>query len=225
MGDPTPQTPGWLPPPEYRQPPRHELAYWLDPRTSAEVPLEAGSALRTMAQNLGARRGAASVPVGLGIALACAALTNLVTSDALPGALPWLFLASVVLTVLGLCLWRRVNSSTPKPGHVSTMYASRSVAGGWIMVVVLGVPLCAIAHVVLVSQFDGTGRGALAYAGYQLALLAGIVSVFFLPGYFSGHSRRDLRRLIAGNPRVRAEVEELSRSWVDPIGTMSFGPL
>lgn len=93
------------------------------------------------------------------------------------------------------------------------------------MVAVLGVPLCAIAHVVLVSQLDGTGRGALAYAGYQLALLAGIVSVFFLPGNFSAHSRRDLRRLIADNPRVRAEVEELSHSWVDPIGTTSFGPL
>ncbi|GAA1876705.1 hypothetical protein GCM10009715_24250 [Paeniglutamicibacter psychrophenolicus] len=225
MSDPTPQASGWQPPPEYRQPPRHELAYWLAPRTSAVVPIEAGSALRTMAQNLGARRGAASVPVGLGIALACAALTNLFTSDALPGALPWMLLASVVLAGLGQYFWRRVNSSTPKPSHVSTMHASRSVAGGWAMAVLLGVPLCAIAHLVLVSQFDGTVQGALAYAGYQLALLAGITSVFFLPGYFSAHSRRDLRRHIAGNPRVRAEVEELSRSWVDPVGTMSFGPL
>ena len=225
MSDPTPQASGWQPQSGFSQPPRHGLAHWLDPRTSAAVPAEAGSALRTMAQNLGARRGAASVPVGLGLALACAALTNVATSDALSGALPWLAMASVLLTGSGLYLWRRVNSSMPRPGHVATMHASRSVAGGWIMVAVLGVPLCAIAHVVLVSQLDGTGRGALAYAGYQLALLAGIVSVFFLPGYFSAHSRRDLRRLIADNPRVRAEVEELSHSWVDPIGTTSFGPL
>ncbi|MDQ0092714.1 hypothetical protein [Paeniglutamicibacter psychrophenolicus] len=224
MDDPTPQASAWQPEPGFAQPPRHELACWLDPRTSAAVPAEAGSALRSTAQNLGARRGAASVPVGLGITLARAALVNVVTSDALPGALPWLVPASVLSTGLGLYLWRRVNSATPRASHLATMYAGRSVAGGWIMAAVLGVPLCAIVHVVLVSQFDDSVPGALACAGHQLALLAGMTGDFFPPGYFSAHSRWDLRRLMAGKPRVRAEIEKPSRSRVDPIGTMSLGP-
>ena len=199
--NPDPRDQGaWQPDPWLQHPPRHELGYWLERHPGASAQPEAGSALRMMAQNLGARRGASAACLGLGLALGIDALTNLLTSDALPGALPWLVLASVLLAGLGLYHWHRVNSPTPEPSHVSTMYASTSVAGGWIMVVVFGVPLCAIAHVVLASQFDGMGRGALAYAGYQLALPAGITSVFFLPGYFSAHSRRDLRRLIAKNP-------------------------
>lgn len=55
MSDPVPQASAWQPQPGFAQPLRHELACRLGPRTSAAVPAEAGSALRTMAQDLGAR--------------------------------------------------------------------------------------------------------------------------------------------------------------------------
>lgn len=93
------------------------------------------------------------------------------------------------------------------------------------MLVVIGVPFCAMAHILLAGQLDGSARGLGAYAGYQLALVLGVVSVFFLPGYFAQHARRDLRRLIESNTGIRSEFEDLSLSWVDPVGTEPFGPL
>lgn len=56
MSGPVPQASAWQSQPGFAQPPRHELAYRIDPRTSAAVPAEAGSALRTRAQDLGARK-------------------------------------------------------------------------------------------------------------------------------------------------------------------------
>lgn len=208
-----------------QQPPKHELRYWLDPRTTDVVGSVADSALRTMAQSYGARRGAAGASIGLGIALALAAVTNLLTANAAPLPALWLGLAAVALLVLGRISWRRIKSAAPPVRNVATGRASTSLAGGWILGTVLAIVMCLVAHLVLQIQLDSTARGFIAYAGYQLAVATSMLSVFMLPGYFSHHARRDLRRLIDSDPRVRTGLEALSLSWVDPVGTRSFGPL
>ncbi len=225
MDNSTPQDPSWQVSPEHRHPPRHELSYWLDPRTASAVPVLTGTALRSMAQNHGARRGACSVPIGLGAAIGLASVTNLLTSTTPPVPGLWMGLLAVALLVLGRFLWRRVACATPKARYLSPGRGSTSIRGGLILLVVIGVPFCAMAHILLAGQLDGSARGLGAYAGYQLALVLGVVSVFFLPGYFAQHARRDLRRLIESNPGIRSELEDLSLSWVDPVGTEPFGPL
>lgn len=208
-----------------QQPPRHELAYWLDPRTRDIMGPRAGSALRTMAQNFGARRGAAGASIGLGTALGLGALTNLLTATSVPLPALWLGLAATALCVLGRYFWRRIKSSPPPARYLNPGRASTSLAGGWILGSFMAIVMCLLAHLVLQDQLDSTARGIIAYAGYQLAVGTSMLSAFMLPGYFSHHARRDLHRLIAGDPRIRTELEVLSRSWVDPVGTRSFGPL
>lgn len=225
MDNSRPQDPAWQSALEFVHPPRHELAYWLDERIASAVPVLTGTALRSMAQNHGARRGACSVPIGLGAALALASVTNLLTSTTAPIVGLWMGLLAMALLVLGRFLWRRFACTTPKDRYLSPGRGSTSIRGGLILLVILGAPICAMAHMLLATQLDGSARGLGAYAGYQMALVIGLASAFFLPGYFAQHARRDLRRLIESNPGTRAELEDLSLSWVDPVGTTPFGPL
>jgi hypothetical protein len=225
VSEPPSNAPQWRATPELQQPPKHELKFWLEPRASNPSQPTSGSALLTMAQNFGARRGAAGASIGLGMALALAAITNLLTANSAPLPALWLGLSAVALLLIGFHFWRQAVTNVPQVRFLSTGRASVSIAGGWILAAVIGIPLLVIAHVALAVNLDGSLRGILAYAGYQLALLLSVIAVFYLPGHFSQHARRDLRRLLETNTTIRSEVEELSRTWVDPVGTTSFGPL
>lgn len=72
---------------------------------------------------------------------------------------------------------------------------------------------------------EGGLQGGALLLGYAVLVLAFFGSIFAVPSYFIEHALRDFRADIAASPGLRKVLEEMSATWMDPVGAREFGPL
>lgn len=219
------QPPPPPPPGPYAHPPLLPLEQWLDPEASRWVDPNQSTALRDMALNLGIRR-------GLGAML-------FLLSDVLVGFCVLTYLAFpesrtlwITAGVLGVAfsfatflVRGPARTKLPSVSPANTFHSPTSARAGFTLLAVLGIPICVIIYFPLAPLLATGALGVATFLGYYLLILLTMASVFLVPGYFIGNSRRDFRRFIEVHPEHRRTLEELSLSWRDPVANMAFGPL
>ncbi|MDO5754206.1 hypothetical protein [Arthrobacter sp.] len=139
----------------------------------------------------------------------------------------WALLIVVAILLMVLCpLVSKLKISKVASGKLPMLSrAAVSISAGVGAAIFLSAIFIALASFPLDPWFHMGAKGIASAAAVYVLVLILMTSVFVLPGFFSHYARRDFRHHIDRNPSLRAQLEYMSQSWVDPVGNRSFGPL
>lgn len=201
------------------------LDYWLASDAATMMPAQISSKLGDIAWNFGQLRGMCGAFAGMGLSLLGGGLLVLAHRPGL-GALWISFVAAgAALVVLGALVLRAKSPRIAQQKQFPLSRAAPSLRSGVGMALFLFAITGGALALALFPWVSEGPAGVLAYAGILVMYLLFLASIFVIPGYFSEHAGRDLRRRIVEKPAFRTELESMSLSWRDEHGTRSFGPL